>query len=1072
MENTVEGYELSPQQKRVWSLQQESTAYRSQCALLIDGDLRAEALTAAFQTVAGRHEILRTTFARQPGLHFPFQVIAEDCRPSLRQLDLSACPAREQEARLDEIFRQEWERPFDLTRAPLLQLCLAKLTETRHALFVSLPAACADAQSLNNIVTEAVRFLAATQAGETEDAGEILQYADFSKWQNELLEGEGAEAGREFWEQQRLNGSTEMRVPFEATSGGPRAFTPERLNLVIEHGLYLRLRGMLPDYQVTLADFMRAAWQSLLWLHTRQTEVVIGDLCRGYQELEQAVGLFAKLLPVKCHFEANMRFAEVLKQSSAARRHAGEWQEYFAWEQYAEATEPEKNFFAASFEYNVLPPTQTTSELEVSWQRVEVCHDRFKVKLCCTEQGQFVTAELKYDSGDISAQAAALLAEQFISLLHSAVRNPESLVTELEALGQSERRRLLVEFNDVASAFDGDRCIHELFEEQAARNPHATAVVCENERLSYAELNARANQVAHRLKRLGAGPETMVGLCMERSVEMIVGLLGILKAGSAYVPLEPAQPRERLGYMIEDVRPLALLTQRHLLEGLPATAAPVIRLDADWVEMESESADNLQGGATPATLVYVIFTSGSTGRPKGVLVEHRQLVNYVRAVTERLGLTPGESFATVSTFAADLGHTAIFPSLVLGGCLHLIAQERASDPSALADYFDREPVDVLKIVPSHLEALLASATPEKVLPRRRLVLGGEAARWELADRVRGLAPACEVFNHYGPTETTVGTLTFHLGASDRGAAAAVIPLGRPIPNSKIYLLDSDLRPVATGMLGELYCGGAGLTRGYLSQPGLTAERFIPDPFSAEPGARLYRTGDLARHRPDGFVEFVGRADNQIKFHGYRVELNELRHALNQHPQIRDSVVLVANDAHGLDVLVAYYVSRQELEVGPLRAFLSTSVLKETLPSIYVHLKKLPLTLNGKVNHRALPSLEEIRRQAKQTFIAPRTPTEQQVAEVWAEVIGIERVSLQDNFFEIGGHSLLATRVTTRLRETFQIELPLRTVFEEPTVEGLALAITQLLIDQTGDEELLLLLEEVAELSGDSLSLQS
>ncbi|MET0646275.1 MAG: amino acid adenylation domain-containing protein [Pyrinomonadaceae bacterium] len=1067
MQSTVEGYELSPQQKRVWSLDDGGAAYRSQCAVTVEGPLRAEELAEAAAKVVARHESLRTTLARRPDLTFPLQTVSGGSAPPLCQLDLRNCAPEALRARIEELLREEREREFDLAVGPLFRLCLAELATDRHLLVLTLHSLCADAQSIRNVAAELLRFLSPADGESPEETDALLQYADFAQWQNELLEGEAAENGSAFWASQNPAGAAELRLPFERRAAAGGRFSPARQTLFVDQGLLVAMRQACRSLDVTFADFMRAAWQTLLWRHAGQNEVVVGDLCTGYKELESAVGLFAKLLPVGCRVSPDARFSEVLRRSAEARRSAGEWQEYFAWGPQPDARAPRESFFAAAFEHILSHAQFGTARLKVVGYEDYVCFDRFKLKLCCAELGGVVHAELQYDASAFDWASVALLADQLLTLLAHAARAPETPVGELEVLGAVERRRLLVELNDTARRHADGRCVHELFEEQAALLPDATAVVCEDRRLSYAELNARANRLARHLRALGAGPDAAVGLYLERSVDLIVGMLGILKAGAGYVPLEPAQPAERLGHMIEDVRPLAVVTERRLAAALPAGAGHVVCLDdADGASL-AESAEDLRGGALPGSLVYIIFTSGSTGRPKGVVVEHRQLSNYVSAVQERLRLVPGESFATVSTFAADLGHTSIFPALTSGGCLHIVTQERASDPDALAEYFGRERVDVLKIVPSHLEALLTSAAPERVLPRRRLVLGGEASRWELYERVRGLAPALEVFNHYGPTETTVGTLTFRVAAGGDGAISAGIPLGHPIHNSQARLLDGRMRPVATGLLGELYVGGAGVTRGYLNRPALTAERFVPDPFSEEPGARLYRTGDLARYLPGGEVEFVGRADTQVKFHGYRVELDEIRHSLNRHPQVRDSVVVIARDSNGLDALVAYYVARQELEAGALREFLAASILKETLPGIFVHLKKLPLSLNGKINYRALPSLEEIRRQDRRTFVAPRTPAEQQVAAVWAEVLGIERVGVHDNFFEIGGHSLLATRVTTRLREAFRVELPLRTVFEEPTVEGLAVAITQLQLEQAGDEELQRLLEEVTNLSDDA-----
>jgi amino acid adenylation domain-containing protein len=1066
MQEIIKGFQLSPQQKRVWLLQQESLAYRSQCAVMIEGALQFEALADAFRKVIGRHEILRTTFRRQPDMKMPSQVIADDSLPAWRHADLSDSPAPEQETRLDEILRQEGERRFDLTRGPLLHLCLIRLSATRHCLSVIMPALCGDANALKNLMGEISRSLIAAGEVEACSTEEPLQYADFSQWQNELLEGEDAQAGRDFWEKQKFTDALFLKLPFEEKLADAANFSPAHFKLVLDYGLILRLRAILPQYEATVADFLRACWQTLLWRHTGQADIVIGNLCSGYKELEAAIGLFAKWLPLTSRMAADSRFSEVLKRGVEASRRAHEWQEYFSWEQHYDAAGNNlaEHFFAAVFEYGEWPSENSSDILKFVLHRQHVVSDRFKVKLCCLEKGQSLNIDFHYDAALLSSKAIGILAEQFHLLLDSAVNNPEAFIGNLELVGDAERQRLLIECNDTAKEIPQGQLIHELFEAQAARTPDRIAIVFEDEQLNYAELNARANQLAHHLRKLGVGPEATVGSCLERSAEMIIAMLAVLKAGGGYVPLEPAQPKERLGYILEDVQPLAVLTQQALVEGLPSQTAKVICLDTDWEDIARESRDNPLSAAKPENLVYVIFTSGSTGRPKGVLVEHRQLVNYVRAVEERLDLSAVESYATVSTFAADLGHTSIFPALCLGGCLHIIAQERASDPDAMAQYFSSQRVELLKIVPSHLEALLASPEPEKVLPRRRLILGGEASRWDLVETVRRLAPDCEVYNHYGPTETTVGAITFHVEKHHTGESGAIVPLGRPIPNAEIYLLDAGLRPVPTGALGELYIGGAGVSRGYLSQPDFTAEKFIPNPFGSRPGARLYRTGDLARFRPDGFVEFVGRADNQVKFHGFRIELNEIRAALNQHQHVRDSVVTMVKDKSGLDVLVAYYVSRQELDSGQLRDFLSATILNETLPSIFVHLKKLPLTLNGKINYRALPTLEDVRQRAKQTFVAPRTPTEQQVAEVWAGILGVERVSLNDNFFEIGGHSLLATRVTTRLREVFHIELPLRVLFEEPTVAGFALAITQMQIAQADEQEMNQMLEELAQLS--------
>jgi len=445
-----------------------------------------------------------------------------------------------------------------------------------------------------------------------------------------------------------------------------------------------------------------------------------------------------------------------------------------------------------------------------------------------------------------------------------------------------------------------------LIEEQAGRTPERVALVFEQQKLTYRELNRRADQLAHHLRSLKVGPDVLVGLCMERSLEMVVGILGILKAGGAYVPIDASNPRDRIAFVLTDACVTLLLTQSGLLASLPMGAAKAVCLDAfDWASAE----DPPQGdaGLHPGHLAYVIYTSGSTGRPKGVCIEHRNIVNYVRGVTERLRLEPGMIHATVSTIGADLGNTVIFPALATGGCLHVISQERAESQAMLSDYFTRENIDVLKIVPSHLAALQTGRNPEQVMPRRRLILGGEPSRVDWIERLRKLSPDCEIYNHYGPTETTVGVLTYRVGPELPNTQSGTLPLGRPLPNSCVHVLDESGQPVPRGDQGELWIGGSGVARGYLNRPELTAERFVPDPFSSESGGRLYRSGDLGCCLPDGSIEFCGRIDDQIKLHGHRIEPGEIEGALREHRGVRDAHVVARADDSGGKQLVAYVV---------------------------------------------------------------------------------------------------------------------------------------------------------------------
>ena len=1066
MQLQVEGFRLSRQQERLWLLQRDTAAYRSQCAILIEGNLDEAALREALRRVIDRHEILRTAFHCPEGLELPLQILIDSGPPSWQHTDISNFSTQEQEARIDDIFHQDGRFSFNFEQDRLLRLHLLTLSSERHVLMLTMPSLCADKKTISILVDEISRCYAPLAHDEELSDGP-QQYADFSEWENELLEDQDAEIGKDFWRQQDYAAGFTTSLPFEFRSSRDSKFKPECIKSTMGADVAALIGPAARNYQTSSANVLLACWQTLMWRLTGLSEITAGNLCDGRKndELNGAFGLFAKFLPIRCSFEEGLRFSSLLERLSQTTQIAENWQEYFTWERTAGAARNgEEPAFSIAFEYEEAPPKCRAGDVTFAIYKQYVCFDRFKIKLCCREQDDALSTEFYYDSEVVTADAIECLIGQFTKLLESALSNPETAIAELEIVDDGERQKLIAQFNEPAKKYDSPAsCIHELFEGQAERAPDEPAVVFEDEHLSYRELNARANQLAHYLKRLGVGPEVLVALCLERSPEMVIGILGILKAGGAYVPLDMAQPKERLSYMLADARVQVVITRSGLASELPETCARVVCIDAEQAEIAREETGNIDSLTTGANLAYVIFTSGSTGRPKGVGVEHRQLVNYVEAVRSRLGFAAGESYAIVSTFAADLGHTMTFPSLCLGGALHIISQGLARDAATLSSYFERHPIDNLKIVPSHLDALMSGTSLSYALPRKRLVLGGEAANEALLEKVRNFVPGCEIYNHYGPTETTVGVITHHL-TPDAGAVSAGVPLGRPIPNTEVYLLDSHQRLAPVGAIAELYIGGAGVSRGYLNHPELTADRFIPNPFGTAPGARLYKTGDLACYRPDGVIDFRGRSDNQVKFHGFRVELDEITRALAQHPQVRKSVVVVRRDRNGNDLIVAYYVSRQKLDSSQLRAHLAQSIIEETLPNVYVHMKKLPLTLNGKINYDALPTLEEIKHRFDQAHVDPRTPAEQSIAEIYCEVLGVERVSVLDNFFELGGHSLLAIRVMSRIHEVFGVNLPFQTFFQQPTIAGLAVVVTQLQLDEQDENDFASMLEELNHLS--------
>ncbi|HEX5760249.1 MAG TPA: amino acid adenylation domain-containing protein [Thermoanaerobaculia bacterium] len=1021
---SAQTFRLSTQQRRLWFLEQAGRGCRAQCAVLVEGPLDPPRLEAAVRAVSERHEILRTAFRRRLGMKVPFQVVGAAAEPAWCETDAGG------EADLDRLLAAEAARPLDLAAGPALSLCRVALGGERRWLLWTLPALCADARSLENLLREVVAEYAGGEPPEPP-----LQYADFVEWQSELLAGGGeeAEVERAYWRENGRLAELILRLPLE-TAGGDLG-REEEVALpplpAAAAAVLARMDG------ADLPCFLEACWAALLARLTSRQEMVIATVIdgRAASDLADAVGPYASWLPIAARCAPDLPLRALAGELRRALFAAGGRQQSFDWEGSGGAVEA-PGLAAAGFEFqrDELELTAAGARFRLLRRRAPV--ERFTVLFSCVAREELHLA-LRYDAGRLERAEAERLAGQLTTLLAHALCEPETPLGRLRLLRDEERRQLLSALNPAGVAPPA-RSFLELFAEQAAREPEATAAVDEAGRISYGELDARSNRLARHLWRLGVGPETVAALFLDRSADVLVAMLGVLKAGGAYAPLEPEQPRRRLELLLATLRPRVVVTEDRLAARLPGDGAiPVVRLDGDAAAIAREDGGRLECGAAAENLMYVVFTSGSTGVPKGVAVEHRQLAGYLAAIGERLGL-PGASYATVSTFAADLGHTAIFPALATGGCLHVVSVERATDATAFADYFDRHEVDCLKIVPSHLEALQATSRPERSLPRRRLVLGGEASRWELVERLRALRPDLEILNHYGPSETTVGVITHAVGG--REPHAATVPLGAPLAHSRVHLLDPEMEPVPVGVAGELYIGGAGVSRGYLGRPEATAERFVPDPFGTEPGARLYRSGDRARYLPGGAIEFLGRMDNQVKYHGFRVELNEIRTALNRHRQVRDSVVVLRKDRNGRDVLVCYYVSRQELEFGELRAFLAESLLEETLPNAFVHLRRLPLTLNGKVNLEALPSLEEVRQQPRRAFVAPRDATEELVAGIWSEVLGVDRVSVDDNFFELGGHSLLATRVLSRLRDAVTADVTLRHLFEAPTVAELARAI--------------------------------
>jgi amino acid adenylation domain-containing protein len=1036
-ESTTAGFQLSPQQRQLWLAGADESAFNSTIVVALEGSVNAQTIQDSLSKAIARHEALRTTFERRPGMRVPLQVVRPTLAPSWEESNLATLSPEQQTAKLQELLAGEQRAAFDLNNGPTVRAKLVKLAENKHALLLSTPSLCADLMSLQNVVRE----IAGQDAAE-----EVFQYADFSAWQNELLqaeEDEDAKSAKEFWSN-LLADVTIHRLPFEKQASG--AFAPD--SVVVE----VPAQASGKD-----AAFFAACWHILQWKLTGQNAITVSQLSdgRNHEEVAASVGLFSKPLPIPYEFDGNRSFDAVMQDLKGKAESAYEQQDYLVPTETTDApvsfvaeTVPAK-FSAGGVEFSILK------------QGAETLRSRMQLRFVTSAVSSKL--ELRFDPQRFSRDAAQRIAGQFSVLMSSAAAKRSAPIAELEILDAAERQRVVVDFNQTASDYSGAKCLHYLFEDQAAKTPNQPALRFGETVLTYGELNARANQLAHLLRASGVKPDSVAGLCVDRSTEMIIGVLGILKAGGAYVPLIPDNPKDRLAHQLSETKAPVLLTEKKFLATLPPFSGKTICFDQDEATLAAQPGANPEHVNSPENAVYVIYTSGSTGVPKGVAVSHANLVNYANFICDKLKAR-GEAmnFATVSTLGADLGNTAVFPALISGGCLHVVSYETAMAGNLFADYAEKHPIDVLKITPSHLGSLLASPEGINMLPRKYLVLGGDAAGWDLVKRVQ-TSGKCAVINHYGPTEATVGCCTFSVSENNVSEwAPKTVPVGKPIANDSVYILDSLLRPVPAGIPGELCVGGAGIAKGYLNQPEQTAERFVKNPFSQNANARLYRTGDLARFLPDGNVEFLGRIDQQVKIRGFRVEPAEIENVLKQHPSVQQTVVVPIADQSGDKRLVAYVVARKPApSADDLRTFLGGKLPDYMIPAAIVHLDALPLTKNGKVDFAALPSPEAV--STEKTIVAPRNAVEQQLVEIWREVLHIDNFGVLDNFFELGGHSLLATQVISRVRSAFHVQLPLRSLFDSPTVAGLADEIARA-PQSAEDEELAKLLSELEGLS--------
>jgi amino acid adenylation domain-containing protein len=1040
-ERTLDSFQISPQQERVWAAEPQGPAARTQALLSIRGQVDASALAEALRLVAGRHESLRTTFERQPGLTLPLQVVNPLLDPQIQTLDISAAEPGERVRQLDAVLRAELHAPFDFERGPLVRATFVIEDSDAVAVVLTLSALCSDQVSASLLLRELSCHLASAEVVE-----DPLQYADFSAWQHELSDSdeEEARAACAFWRE--LGDISSPVLPF--TGAGAGDAVEEHVGIEIDDALARALADQARNYGTSVAAFAQAAWHAVLgrFAATETATVAFVPGGRRHPDLAGALGAFSRPVPVQTRVDPARSFAEVLADVERARGDALVRQDYA----------PAGGLGAVEIGFVEYPWDLHQPEgLRLSIQRMTPSGPDLRLVATCAMQEHGLALGICFDPARYRRETVGGLAGGLVQILRAAAHSPSVPLSEVELLGERERERVLREFNDTAAAVPAE-CVHEAVARWALAAPGRSAVVEGERSIAYAELDARANQLAHRLRARGVAAGAAVGLCTDRSIEMVVGLLGILKAGAAYVPLHHEHPPARLRHQLATTGASVVVTQEGLLERLANFDGEVVCLDRDRDALACEPDSAPAGGASREDLAYVIYTSGSTGTPKGVSVTHGNLANYTAHIVAALdaGREP-LSFALVSSISTDLGNTSVFGALCSGGTLVLVGPDVAADPGGLANLMQTTPVDVLKITPSHIGALLA-ASDARVLPRRWLVVGGERASWDLIEQVRTLSN-CAILNHYGPTETTVGSCTYVLGEGPGEYGPASVPIGRPISNTRCYVLDDARRLVPVGVAGGLFVAGAGVARGYAGAPELTAERFSADPFASGGEGRMYDTGDLARWLPDGTLEFLGRADEQIKLRGYRVEPAEIETVLRSHPQVREAVTVTQASAGGAPRLVAYCTVEGALEQDGLRAHLAEWLPEFMLPGAIAIVDEMPRTPSGKIDKQRLPDPELAGAQSDE-YLAPRTPLEEAVAAIWQQVLGVAQVGVQDDFFALGGHSLLATQVVAQVRSDFAVDLPLHSLFTCPTVASLAAEIVEMMGDSEGEETARLMAE--------------
>ena len=1065
---------LSLAQQRLWFLHQldpGSDAYYLPFYYRITGRLDVASLRRGLNEIIRRHEILRTVFRQRDGK--VVQSVLPSFDLALPVVDLSDVSNTEQEVK--RLVDAEAARPFDLGEGPLLRVMLLRMSDDEHGFFFVVHHLVMDGWSMDIFMGELLALYEAFSANKPSPLTELsLQYADFATWQREWIMKGVLDEQLAYWKKQ-LHGDLPM---LELPTDHPR---PLRMTyrgaddyFIVTQNLTEQLNELSHREGATLFMTLIAALLTLLHRYTGQEGILLGTATAGrnHAEIEKLIGFFINTLVLRTDLSGNPSFCELLGRVREVALGAYEHQDV-PFEKLVEELQPERDMSRHPF-FQVMVNFQTTESVELRCGGLKLTPQdpgeqaRFDLELHLLLVSEGVIVTLIYNTDLFEKSTIARMMRHFETLLEGIAANPEARLSELPLLTREEQEQFR-EWNQTSSEYEHDKCVQQLVEMQAARQPEAVAVIYGAEQITYRELNTRANQLAHYLRRRGVGPDVRVGVLLERSVELIVALLGILKAGGAYVPLDGDYPKKRLRFMLEDAGVTLLLTRHGQPEVVAqGEATEVVYLDERSEQLESECMENPGVLTTAENLAYVMYTSGSTGQPKGVGVIHRAINRLLRN-TNYIQLQESDCLGQISNAAFDAATFEIWGALLHGAKVVGLEKESVLSPAEFKRAIAEQHISAMFLTVA-LFNQVAQTLPDAFAPMRYLLVGGEACDVQSMRRVAEAGKPQHLLNAYGPTESTTFATWYEVEDVETGART--IPIGQPLSNTEAWILDQHMQVTPVGVMGELYIGGDGLARDYLRRPELTAEKFVPHPYSAKPGARLYRTGDLVRYMSDGNIEFLRRLDQQVKIRGFRIELGEIEAALQEHPAVRESVVIAHEETPGDKQLAAYVVRNPNFQppaeqtVPELRNWLRTRLPDYMTPSNFVVLDELPLNANGKVDRRALPAPVAATQIAAETFISPRTPEEQNMVEIWAEVLGVRPISVDANFFDLGGHSLLATRVISRIRETCGVELPLRLLFDFPTVAALASQLAAVQHPQTDAGRIAEMLEKLVSLSED------